>query len=211
MTPSKFLFAREFPSNGPRVAPIEQKEATLTVSEHRTLLAAAVAGARSEAFIQGRVEAQDEQTARLAEAVEQAAERLSALVGALDEVRAEAAEEAIRFAHLFALKLAGSLLDHAPMPQIESAARAIFDDLRGQPHVAVRVSPELADAAKQALGAIARERGYEGRLIVMGEPEIAPGDVRIEWADGGIVRDRARAEQLLAEGVARALAVRTVS
>ena len=29
---------------------------------------------------------------------------------------------------------------------------------------------------------------------VLGEPDLALGDARIEWADGGVVRDRARIE-----------------
>ena len=41
--------------------------------------------------------------------------------------------------------------------------------------------------------AIAEERmkvsGFAGRLIVLGDPEIRMGDGRLEWADGGLVRD----------------------
>jgi flagellar assembly protein FliH len=41
--------------------------------------------------------------------------------------------------------------------------------------------------------AIAEERmkvsGFSGRLIVLGDPEIRMGDGRLEWADGGLVRD----------------------
>ena len=50
---------------------------------------------------------------------------------------------------------------------------------------------EEVDALLQRL---AKERGFEGRLVTFGEPDIAPGDVRLEWADGGIVRDRSRIE-----------------
>jgi flagellar assembly protein FliH len=55
---------------------------------------------------------------------------------------------------------------------------------------------------------MARERGYEGRLVVMGEPDIAPGDGRIEWADGGIVREQARIEAAVDQAVAGALGAR---
>ncbi len=41
---------------------------------------------------------------------------------------------------------------------------------------------------------LARERGFEGRIVVLGEPDIALGDARLEWADGGIVRERRRFE-----------------
>jgi flagellar assembly protein FliH len=39
----------------------------------------------------------------------------------------------------------------------------------------------------------------------MGEADIAPGDCRLEWADGGMVRDRAATEALISEAVARYL------
>ena len=203
---TKYVFSREFPSTPDRIVPLETREATLTMSEHRRLLDAALAGARAEAFVQGRLEGEADSAARLAAALELASARLETLAVNLGAIEEAASAEAIRFAHAFSLKLAGRLLDSQPMAQIENAARAIFEDLRGQPHVAIRVAPELVDAAKERLASISRERGFDGRLIVLGEPEIPSGDVRIEWADGGIVRDRARTEQSLAACIDHALA-----
>jgi flagellar assembly protein FliH len=205
MVAQKFTFERAFPETANRIVPLEQREPTLTVSEHEKLLQAAVANARIDAFIEGKTAANDEETARLARAMESVSMALDQLRHELADIHAMASHEAIRFAHDIAKKLAGKLLDNAPMTVIENVAREIFDDLRGQPHVAVRVAPELIDITKEKLSSIARERGFEGRLIVMGEPEIGPGDVRIEWADGGIIRDRARVEQTVAMGVERAL------
>ena len=48
-----------------------------------------------------------------------------------------------------------------------------------------------------------RECGLASRLVVLAEPEIAPGDCRIEWADGGITRDSAATEHAIDEAVAR--------
>jgi flagellar assembly protein FliH len=206
MSPAKFIFQREFPATADRMVPLETKEPTIRISEHDALMAAVVASTRSDAFLQGKQEAENEQTARLAEAMEQVARMLDLLRLELDGIQASASHEAIHFAHAFGQRLAGKLLDAVPLTLIEQTARAIFDDLRGQPHVAVRISPDLVDAARERLAAIAREKGFEGRLIVMGEPEIPPGDVRIEWSDGGIIRDRAQTEQTVAAGVERALA-----
>jgi flagellar assembly protein FliH len=209
MAAAKFVFTREFPAAPNRILPLETKEPTLTLSEHQRIAAAAVAGARAEAFVEGRLEGEASAAARLAEIMEAIDRRLDAVGADLAAVEEAATAEAIRFAHGFARKLAGRLLDAAPMAEIEAAARAVFDDLRGQPHVAVRVAPGLVEAAKERLTAIGRERGFEGRLIVIGEPEIAAGDVRIEWADGGILRDRAgaeAAERAIAAGGVRAAA-----
>ena len=50
--------------------------------------------------------------------------------------------------------------------------------------------------------------GFEGRLVVLGEPGIALGDCRIEWADGGVNRDTAAAEAAIGEAVARYVSAR---
>ena len=50
---------------------------------------------------------------------------------------------------------------------------------------------------------IARAHGFEGRLVVLGEPGIAVGDCRIEWADGGVNRDNAATDAAIGEAVAR--------
>jgi flagellar assembly protein FliH len=205
MVAQKFTFERAFPDTANRIVPLEQKEPTLTVAEHETLMSAAIANARIDAFIEGKNAANDEETARLVRAMESVSMALDQLRYELSDIQAMASQEAIRFAHDIARKLAGKLLDSAPMTVIENVAREIFDDLRGQLHVAVRVAPDLIDLTKEKLSSIARERGFEGRLIVMGEPEIQPGDVRIEWADGGIIRDRALVEQTLTAGIERAL------
>ena len=55
----------------------------------------------------------------------------------------------------------------------------------------------------------ARTRGFEGRLVVLAEPDIGFGDCRVEWADGGVTRDRDKTEATIAEIVRRYIAART--
>jgi hypothetical protein len=70
------------------------------------------------------------------------------------------------------------------------------------PHIAVRVNDALYAAAKEKLEDIVRAKSFEGRLMVLAEPDIAVGDCRIEWADGGINRDSAAAEAAIGAAVA---------
>ena len=72
----------------------------------------------------------------------------------------------------------------------------------------VRVNEGLYARAKESLEDVARARGFEGRLVVLGEADLAAGDCRIEWADGGLVRDRTATEQAIIEAVERYVAVR---
>jgi flagellar assembly protein FliH len=206
MTAQRFTFDRAFPDTPQRVVPLDKKEPTITVSEHERLLAMAVAAARQDGLVAGQAAAENDFTAELSRTMTQVAMALELVRADLDGIAAQASAEALRFGHEIGARLAGRLIDDAPIKLIEDAARRIFEDLRGQPHVAVRVADPLLEAARERIQAIAREKGFDGRLIVMGEPDIAVGDVRIEWADGGIVRDRVAAELRMAEAVAQAFA-----
>ena len=66
----------------------------------------------------------------------------------------------------------------------------------------VRVQDGLVEETEALMRRLARERGYEGRLVVLGDPDLALGDARIEWADGGVVRERARIEAEIDAAVA---------
>jgi flagellar assembly protein FliH len=203
MTTQKFAFGREFKTAPGVVVPLETPEATLTRGQHEALLAAAVEQARQQGLAAGLAEGRREQSARLAGALESVSANLSLAVERLDGISHAAADEAVHFAQAFATCLAGRLLAKDPALALEEAARALFTDLMGAAHVAVRVAPPLVEVARDRLQALARERGYEGRLIVLGEPEILPGDVRIEWADGGLIRDQAALARAVADTVTR--------
>jgi flagellar assembly protein FliH len=61
-----------------------------------------------------------------------------------------------------------------------------------------RVGTALVEDVETLLKRSGREHGFEGRIIVIGDEDLGPGDVRIEWADGGVARDRASFERALA-------------
>ena len=56
---------------------------------------------------------------------------------------------------------------------------------------------------------IARETGFSGRIVILGDEAMQPTDVRVEWADGGASRDGAALESALESMVARLLAPTT--
>jgi flagellar assembly protein FliH len=66
----------------------------------------------------------------------------------------------------------------------------------------------MYDQAHERIERLARQNGYEGRLIIMAEPDVAHGDCRIEWADGGVVLERAAIETKISELVGRYVASR---
>jgi flagellar assembly protein FliH len=140
--------------------------------------------------------------ARLADATERLAHRAVELLAQAEADRAAIEAQALALALALARKLAGEALAREPLAAVGEMAREAFQHLRGVPHLVVRVNEALVDPVEALVKRLARERGYEGRVVVMGEPDIVLGDARLEWADGGMARslDRLHAEAAQAVG-----------
>ena len=181
MSANKYLFDCDFRTPGgsaKNVAALQEAEAR----------------GHAQGLLEGRRKAAAEADAQMAAAIRRLADAAVQLLAGLDAHQARLEEEALAFGAALGRKLAGTALASQPLEPLLEAARASFQHLRGVPHLVVRVNQALVETVEAHVQRIARERGYEGRLVVIGEPEIAPGDGRIEWADGGIVREKARIE-----------------
>ena len=105
-------------------------------------------------------------------------------------------------------KLAGHLLAAEPVSGIEALITECLTSLGNVPHLVVRCAPDLAEAVRDIAHARIAPSGFTGRLVVMGDPELGPDDARIEWADGGIVRDRAQIEAEIETRITEYIAAR---
>src|SRR5262249_15314521 len=105
-------------------------------------------------------------------------------------------------------KLASALIANEPFAEISALATDCFRHLVATPHVVVRVNDRLHPSAHEQLEQAAQTSGFAGRLVVLAEPDIAPGDCRIEWADGGGRRARAARGGASDDAVARYVAAR---
>ncbi|TXN44029.1 flagellar assembly protein FliH [Methylobacterium sp. WL7] len=186
-----FLFETDFRSPRPSAAAQRAAEAA----------ARAEVKAHARGIQEGLVQAESQIQGRLAAALNHLAEAATALLARADAHEAEREAQAVEVAVLIARKVAGEALDAAPLASIGEAARAALQHLRGVPHLVVRVHDGLVEEAETLVKRLARERGYEGRLVVLGDPDMHAGDARIEWADGGIVRERARIEAAVADAL----------
>jgi len=199
---AKFLFDLDFSATAnPAEKPIAPSEHTLKLAE-----------AETKGFADGFAAAEKEGTAvaerRTAMAFEQIGDALDRLARGLAGVEARLEAEAVELAIAISRKLVPELMLREPFAEIAALATECFKQLAASPHVIVRVNDKMLETARTQLEEIARNRGFEGRLVVIAEPEIAAGDCRIEWADGGVVRDQAKTEHVIGNAVARYLGAR---
>ncbi len=198
--PAKFMFDVDFAA--PKTA------TTMPLAEHRALLDEAETRGYRKGFSEGQREAAGESERRLALAMEDIARALDRLGYGLAAVERRVETEAVEVAVATGRKLAATLIAREPAAEIEALADACFRNLVATPHVVVRVSDALYAPAQARLSEIAARCGFDGRLLVLAEPDIATGDGRIEWADGGITRDRGAIDSAIEETVRRFIAAR---
>lgn len=185
---ARFLFDQDF---GDKRARREDAEPVVTLAFHEEQMRRAEEAAHLRGVVQGRTEAEADETARLAGATQRLAAAMQDMVDQVT-VAVNAIElQAVDLALAVARRLAGAALERFPTAEIERLVREAFSDLRATPHVVVRVEPMLVEPMTPLFERLARETGYAGRLVVLGDDALGASDVRIEWADGGIARDLA--------------------
>ena len=196
-SPAKFLFDHDF------TAAADGKPTSVALADHAQKLKEAEAVGYQHGFAQAQAEARVDAEHRAAAALERVAASLAALDQSLAAVEAKIETEAVEVAVAVARKLAPELVAREPLAEMIALAKECFRHLVATPHVVVRVSDTLHGSAREKLDEIVRVGGLDSRLVVMAEPDIAPGDCRIEWADGGITRDSATIQAAIEEAVTR--------
>jgi flagellar assembly protein FliH len=199
--PAKFLFDTDFGTTD------RNKAAMVPLADHTVR----VAEADASGFRKGHAAAKAEAEQRTATALERIAAALAELNRGLAAVETRLENEAVEVAVAVARKLAPELIAREPFAEIAALAADCFRHLVAAPHVVVRVNEALHGAACERLGELSRAGGFDGRLVVLAEPDVALGDCRIEWADGGVRRDSAAIETAINAAVASYIAARRES
>lgn len=141
--------------------------------------------------------------ARIADAIDRLAHSIDSLDASILAHRRSNEAAAAHLAFAFARKLAGSLLkDHLTTP-LEDAFRALMADLTSDDNIVIAVHPSLSAAFDNVLGRLLAGHRAGLKLTIVPDASLAPGDGRIDWDGGGLVRDAAALEDRLGELIAR--------
>ena len=199
--PAKFLFDVDFS------AP-EKREKPVTPAEIAAKIAEAEARAYRAGYDAAQREAKVESDRRAALALEEIGIAIKGIASRFASIETRMETEAVDVAVAVARKLCVELVAREPLGEIMALVSDCFSHLVSTPHLVVRINDGLYDAARTQIERLAAQAGFEGRLVILAEPTIATGDCRIEWADGGVVLDRAAIEAKITELVGRYMASR---
>lgn len=154
---------------------------------------AMLVAARAEGYAHGLAEGEASAETRAAQALAAAARSLAdtaaTMLAEIDTHRRTVLSEAVTLSVAIGRRLASHLLARYPTGEIEALVNDALGTIDHAPHLVIRCHPDLVDTVRAAAETRMHVSGFSGRLVVMGDPDIALGDGRLEWVDGGLVRD----------------------
>lgn len=192
--PQKFAFDLDLSQSNKNTRLIGDKE-----------LASLLKQAEEKGYQRGVREGENSEANRAAKALSTAAIELAGktaqIARASDELQKQTLCAATKLGVSVGKKLAANLIARAPLAEIEALIGECLGSLENIPHLVIRCHPDLAKAVEKEAQTQMQTSGFSGRLIVMGEPDILLGDARLEWVDGGLVRDLAKMSDQINERV----------
>ena len=194
---AKFLFDTNFERSRPAAAAGPRGH-----DDNSDLLARARSEGHREGVAAGRAEAIREAEETLAARLAHLCQSADAIARDLENERELLRAEAAHLALAAARALVPALVAREPDGELLALFEECVANLSTAPHLAVRVPDTDVAALRQKLEETAYRSGYDGRIVVLADDGLGEGDCRIEWADGGIARDRAAMEAWLTDIIA---------
>jgi flagellar assembly protein FliH len=200
--PAKFLFDVDF------AAPDRTRAPAVTPAEIAEMVATAEGHAYRAGFDAAQREAKVESDRRAALALEEIGVAISSISTRFSTIEGRMETEAVDVAIAVARKLCSELMAAEPLTEVIALVHDCFKHLVSTPHLVVRVNEQLYDETRERIEKLAKQSGFQGKLVILSEPEIVHGDCKIEWADGGVQLERAAIEAKISELVGRYMASR---
>lgn len=98
-------------------------------------------------------------------------------------------DEATKLTLAISRKISPALTKFKPLDGIEAMIRDFLQQLIDEPRIVVRLPEDLIDDLKRHIDDIVVGCGFEGRVVLMPDSMLTGNNCRLEWADGGAVRD----------------------
>ncbi len=182
MAKTRFLFDHDFAAEERDAA--KPKQPTFSLDE----LEAGRAMARAEGVEAGKAEAMASIERKTADTLIALGKQLAAS-GAAREAALERIEAgAVELCAGLLRKLFPTLQQRHGLGEIEGLLRQALRTMADEPRVVVRLNDGLLGALQPCVDALAKSSGFAGRVVLVGDDMVAPGDCAIEWADGGAER-----------------------
>lgn len=184
-TNTKFMFDTEFGGAGGSSSAAKNQPVLYTEADAGLM--------KTEAYEEGVRAGQAQAEAGVEKSMANLLETIGAQLGHMMQNQGEQLtgikQEAADLAYAIASKIAPALLQVAPQTEVARMIEDCLADLPEEPRVVVRASEHVTETLMPKVEQLSAKAGYPGSIIMLPDPEMQPGDCRIEWADGGVERN----------------------
>jgi flagellar assembly protein FliH len=196
----KFTFETSFddPSARRPEAEAPPPEPTFTLAD----LAAARVEAQALGREEGLAEARAGAECLASDATQRIIERLDQLHRDIESFQERTLRQTMRLAVEILHRMLPALAASSALGEIEATIEACLRGHLEEPRMVVRVADALLDHVRTRIADITPDTGFAGKLILLADDSVAPGDCRVEWADGGTERNSARLQGQIDEALA---------
>lgn len=181
----KYLFDRSFDD----IAAAQRAQERKPVLMKPEQIDALKTEAHDKGFAMGKDAGRDEQTAKLTAVMATVGKNVEGLMKGIDALIAEQETHTRKLVLSIAKKILPDFTARHGLQEIEALLDGAVRDMSREPRLVVRVHETQAEAVTAQVEAIATQRAYTGKVVVLADAGVAAGDCRIEWADGGIERN----------------------
>ena len=152
--------------------------------------------ARAEGHASGKKIGTQETMQSIEQKISQAMNAVSTQLTGLSKAQVESHErqgrEALEVALTVVRKIFPRLAGRHGLAEVESVVCDCLERLRDEPRIVIRVADAVLDQVEARIGELVARAGFEGKIVYLAQDGLNPGDVRVEWADGGAERDSER-------------------
>ena len=148
--------------------------------------------ARSQAYAQGKADGLKDAKMSAEELQQRALNNIAAAAEKLLKEEDRRDIDSMAGTAKLALKVTRKLLprfsQRFSLEEIEHVILTAVETRRDEPRIAITVNGGHLEALKRNIEDLAAAKGFAGKLIIIADDNLAPTDVRVEWADGGAER-----------------------
>lgn len=165
--------------------------------------------ARTDGFAAGKESGRQEVMQSIEQQISTALNAISGQLTGLSQAQVQASERQARSAVEAALTVMRKMFPHLAsrhgLAEIESLVCDCLERLRTEPRIVIRVADSLLDRVEQRVSQLAACAGFDGKIVFLSQEGLHPGDIRVEWADGGAERDSDRLWHKIDQIIARTI------
>lgn len=147
---------------------------------------------RKQAYAQGlddgRTQTLQEIEAATKDAVLQLNQAAQALFDQHATLESSLKQDMVHLAYAIASKLSSALIRTKPTAEVQALIEDCLATVSQEPRLVVRVSENISEAIAAQLEAMKSATSFAGEIVLIGEPQMADLDCRVEWPDGGSER-----------------------